>query len=74
MQRHARMSPAERQLQPLLEKDYREDVKAYMYEMQVSEISSDPPSLSRVSDAMLITFPRLTEQDDGQRRAHRSAT
>lgn len=36
MQRHARMSPAERQLQPLLEKDYREDVKAYMYEMQVS--------------------------------------
>jgi len=30
------MSPAERQLQPLLEKDYREDVKAYMYEMQVS--------------------------------------
>lgn len=35
------MSPAERQLQPLLEKDYREDVKAYMYEMQVSVDSRD---------------------------------
>jgi hypothetical protein len=36
------MSPAERQLQPLLEKDYREDVKAYMYEMQVRDFFSFP--------------------------------
>lgn len=35
MQRAAQLSPAERQLLPLLEREYREDVRAYMYEMQV---------------------------------------
>lgn len=35
MQRHAQLSDAQKQLLPLLERDYREDVRAYMYEMQV---------------------------------------
>lgn len=35
MQRHAQLSDAHKQLLPLLERDYREDVRAYMYEMQV---------------------------------------
>ncbi|BGP49571.1 hypothetical protein JCM10450v2_005465 [Rhodotorula kratochvilovae] len=34
MQRAAQLSSAERQLLPLLEREYREDVRAYMYEMQ----------------------------------------
>lgn len=35
MQRHAQLSDAQKQLLPLLERDYRADVRAYMYEMQV---------------------------------------
>jgi hypothetical protein len=38
MQRHAAMpmALADREMQNLLELEYREDVKAYMYEMEVS--------------------------------------
>lgn len=35
MQRQAQLTPAERQLLPLLEREYREDIRSYMYEMQV---------------------------------------
>ncbi|GAA5852071.1 hypothetical protein JCM9279_005048 [Rhodotorula babjevae] len=34
MQRAAQLSPAERQLLPLLEREYRDDVRTYMFEMQ----------------------------------------
>ncbi|GAA5960852.1 hypothetical protein JCM3765_000842 [Sporobolomyces pararoseus] len=61
MQRHARMSPAERQLQPLLEKDYREDVKAYMYEMQSktmanADLIDQQPELRWYMRSYLVDF------------------
>ncbi|GAA5933481.1 cyclin family protein [Sporobolomyces koalae] len=61
MQRHARMSPAERQLQPLLEKDYRDDVKAYMYEMQSktmanADLIDQQPELRWYMRSYLVDF------------------
>ncbi|GAA6063702.1 hypothetical protein JCM10212_004429 [Sporobolomyces blumeae] len=61
MQRHARMSPAERQLQPLLEKDYREDVKSYMYEMQSktmanADLIDQQPELRWYMRSYLVDF------------------
>ena len=49
MKRHAQMSDAQRQLFPLLEHEYRENVRVYMYEMQVSRALSPSPGLVRGS-------------------------
>lgn len=44
------MSDAQRQLFPLLEHEYREDVRVYMYEMQVSRALSPSPGQSAAVD------------------------
>ncbi|GAA5871936.1 hypothetical protein JCM5296_002284 [Sporobolomyces johnsonii] len=61
MSRHAQMSPAERQLQPLLEKEYRDDVRAYMYEMQSktmanAELIDQQPELRWYMRSYLVDF------------------
>lgn len=59
MQRHAQMSDAQRQLFPLLEHEYREDVRAYMYEMQVSR---EAP-LARRARGSKISLPSREGRD-----------
>ncbi|GAA6028532.1 hypothetical protein JCM8097_007267 [Rhodosporidiobolus ruineniae] len=61
MQRHAQLSPAERQLLPLLEREYRDDVRAYMYEMQSktaanAELIDQQPELKWYMRGFLVDF------------------
>ncbi|BGP17696.1 hypothetical protein JCM10213v2_005735 [Rhodosporidiobolus nylandii] len=61
MQRHAQLTPAERQLLPLLEREYREDVRAYMYEMQSktmasAELIDQQPELKWYMRGFLVDF------------------
>nr|WAS30617.1 hypothetical protein [Rhodosporidiobolus colostri] len=61
MQRHAQMSSAERQLLPLLEREYREDVRAYMYEMQSKTVADanlidQQPELKWYMRGFLVDF------------------
>ncbi|BGP00982.1 Cyclin [Rhodotorula toruloides ATCC 204091] len=61
MQRHAQLSDAQKQLLPLLERDYREDVRAYMYEMQSKTMANadmidQQPELEWYMRAYLVDF------------------
>ncbi|GAA5906207.1 hypothetical protein JCM6882_006076 [Rhodosporidiobolus microsporus] len=61
MQRQGQLSPAERQLLPLLEREYREDVRAYMYEMQSktmanAELIDQQPELKWYMRGFLVDF------------------
>jgi hypothetical protein len=65
MKRHAQMSDAQRQLFPLLEHEYREDVRVYMYEMQVSRALSPSPDWSGAVD------PRTPSREGEKRQGER---
>ncbi|GAA6021645.1 hypothetical protein JCM10207_008095 [Rhodosporidiobolus poonsookiae] len=61
MSRHAQLTPAERQLRPLLELEYRDDVRAYMYEMQSktmanAELIDQQPELKWYMRGFLVDF------------------
>ncbi|GAA5983421.1 hypothetical protein JCM11641_007843 [Rhodosporidiobolus odoratus] len=61
MSRHAQLTPAERQLLPLLEHEYREDVRIYMYEMQgktmaSAELIDQQPELKWYMRSFLVDF------------------
>ncbi|GAA5879687.1 hypothetical protein JCM3774_002408 [Rhodotorula dairenensis] len=61
MKRHAQMSDAQRQLFPLLEHEYREDVRVYMYEMQSktmanAELIDQQPELRWHMRSYLVDF------------------
>ncbi|GAA5843994.1 hypothetical protein JCM11251_005936 [Rhodosporidiobolus azoricus] len=61
MQRQGQLSPAERQLLPLLEREYREDVRLYMYEMQSktmanAELIDQQPELKWYMRGYLVDF------------------
>jgi len=89
MQRAAQLSPAERQLLPLLEREYRDDVRTYMFEMQVRAVSllfvvvgalrpiTPAPCARRTLADPHAPSPSCSfaraGQDDGQRRPHRPA-
>ncbi|GAA5870835.1 hypothetical protein JCM8547_001720 [Rhodosporidiobolus lusitaniae] len=61
MSRQSQLTSAERQLLPLLEREYREDVRAYMYEMQAkttanAELIDQQPELKWYMRAFLVDF------------------
>ncbi|GAA5939784.1 hypothetical protein JCM3775_001624 [Rhodotorula graminis] len=61
MQRAAQLSPAERQLLPLLEREYRDDVRTYMFEMQGktmanADLIDQQPELRWFMRAYLVDF------------------
>ncbi|GAA5999563.1 uncharacterized protein JCM10292_004229 [Rhodotorula paludigena] len=61
MQRQAQLTPAERQLLPLLEREYREDIRSYMYEMQSKtmanvELIDQQPELRWYMRSYLVDF------------------